>query len=124
MKKHIALVTGLSVFCMASPWNLLAANAGKTGNLDEFLARHPKAKERIMAKFDTNHNGVLDPDEKEAFKAAREEHREKMLAKFDTNGDGKLEPNEKAAAKKHLKKCGKKHQGQDQTSTSSSTQVQ
>ena len=66
----------------------------------------------MLEKFDTNHNGVLDPDEKEALKAAREKHREKMLAKFDTNGDGKLEPDEKAAAKEQSKKFHKKHQGQ------------
>lgn len=58
-----------------------------------------KIKERILAKFDANHNGVLDPDEKAAAQQFRKERREKMLARFDKNGDGQLDADELAAAK-------------------------
>lgn len=117
MKKHIVLITGLSLLCVASPLSLRAedSTAGIGGNADAFLARHPKLKERVLERFDTNNNGVLDPDERAALKAARQERREKMLAKFDTNGDGKLEPNEKADAREKLKKFRQKRQGQAQT---------
>ncbi|HEY1817049.1 MAG TPA: EF-hand domain-containing protein [Kofleriaceae bacterium] len=56
---------------------------------------------RMLAKYDTNNDGKLEPNERAAMradmKAKREARHDKMLAKWDANGDGKLEPNERAA---------------------------
>jgi Ca2+-binding EF-hand superfamily protein len=53
----------------------------------------------FMAKFDTNGDGVLEPNERAAMRAAiQAKHAAKkaeMLAKYDTNRDGILEPNER-----------------------------
>jgi hypothetical protein len=58
-------------------------------------------RQRMLAKYDTNNDGKLEPNERAAMradmKAKREARRDKMLAKWDANGDGKLEPNELAA---------------------------
>ena len=48
----------------------------------------------VLQKYDTNHDGVLEPNERAAMRADRKARR---LAEFDTNHDGKLEPNERAA---------------------------
>jgi Ca2+-binding EF-hand superfamily protein len=60
-------------------------------------------KAALLAKYDVNHNGVLDPEEKEAAKkdweARRAEHQAKMLEKYDTNHNGKIDPEEQAAIK-------------------------
>jgi Ca2+-binding EF-hand superfamily protein len=57
----------------------------------------------LLEKYDANHNGVLDPEEKEAAKkdweARRAEHQAKMLEKYDTNHNGKIDPEEQAAIK-------------------------
>src|SRR5215470_9132680 len=63
-------------------------------------------KAEMLQKYDTNHDGKLDANErqamKEAFRAKREQRRAEMLARFDTNKDGKLEPEERAAMMKTL----------------------
>ncbi len=60
-------------------------------------------KAKCLEKFDTNKDGQLDDQEKEAMKAAREarraEHRAKFMEKFDTNKDGQLDEQEKEAVK-------------------------
>jgi hypothetical protein len=56
-------------------------------------------KARKLAKFDSNHDGVLEPNEKAAMQAKQQKHKQKQLQKFDANHDGVLEPDEKAAAK-------------------------
>lgn len=45
------------------------------GDVNEFLDKHPKLKDKVLAKFDTNHNGKLDGDEVKAFEDWRKEHR-------------------------------------------------
>jgi hypothetical protein len=77
MKKNILLFTTLAFCLMAAPIGLRAEDGDKTGKRDinQFLDNHPKLKEKILAKFDTNHNGKLDGDEIEAFKKWRKEHR-------------------------------------------------
>jgi EF hand len=58
--------------------------------------RHAHArKAHLMQRFDTNGNGVLDPDEKAAVKQARAE----MVRRFDTNGDGRLDRTERRTAR-------------------------
>ena len=51
----------------------------------------------MLEKFDTNHNGTIDPEEREAMKAQREARRAEMLKKYDTDGDGKLSDTEREA---------------------------
>jgi hypothetical protein len=51
----------------------------------------------VFARYDTNGNGKLDPDEIEAIKKAFDTDPD--LKKYDTNGDGKLDDNEIAAIK-------------------------
>lgn len=62
-----------------------------------------KHGQQILDRFDANHDGVLDDEERaralEEFKARRQE----MLKKFDTDGDGKLSPEERAAAREAMK---------------------
>ena len=60
---------------------------------------HPRLHERILEKFDTNKNGVLDPDEKAAAQAARQQRIEKLKEKADTNGDGTVDDAERAAVR-------------------------
>ena len=61
----------------------------------------------MLERFDANHNGVLDPEEKQAaraeFKAKREqageERHAQVLAKFDANHNGTIDPEEREAMK-------------------------
>lgn len=57
----------------------------------------------FLAKYDTNHDGVLSPAEilamKAAIKAEMEARRAEFIAKYDTNGDGVLDAAEREAAK-------------------------
>ena len=58
---------------------------------------------QLLEKFDANHNGVLDPEEKAAAKAEWESHRKereaKMLERFDANHNGTIDPEEREAMK-------------------------
>ena len=56
----------------------------------------------VFARYDMNHNGVLDPEEKEAIRKAFATDPD--LKQYDTNGDGQLDENEIAA----IKPLGKK----------------
>ncbi len=60
-------------------------------------------KAALLEKYDANHNGVLDPEEKEAarkdWEARRAAHQAKMLEKYDTNHNGTIDPEERAAIK-------------------------
>lgn len=81
-----------------------SAFAGPNGS----KASHPH-KQQILQKYDSNSDGVLDANEKAAFKADRakfkQAHKAKraqkraaMLQQFDANKNGVLEPAEKQAA--------------------------
>ena len=65
--------------------------------------RHHFDEKALLEKYDANHNGVLDPEEKEAAKkdweARRAAHQAKMLERYDTNHNGKIDPEERAAIK-------------------------
>lgn len=69
----------------------------------------------FMEKFDTNKDGKIDEQEKEAIKAAfaarKAEFEKKILEKYDTNKDGQLDEQEKAAAKADFMKhhAGRPH---------------
>jgi len=66
---------------------------------------------RVLEKFDTDGDGKLSPEERQAALEAAppevrqriEEHRQKMLEKFDADGDGQLNDAERAAAREALK---------------------
>ena len=57
----------------------------------------PKA--RFFAKYDTNHNGVIDPGEKAAIRKDYAADPDGDLKRFDKNKDGKLDDEEIAAIK-------------------------
>jgi Ca2+-binding EF-hand superfamily protein len=81
MKKPTAL---LATLALLAPAALFAAKADG-----------PKAK--LLAQYDTNHNGKLDPDEVEVLRQAFAAEPKGDLARFDTNHDGKLSDEEIAA---------------------------
>jgi len=64
-------------------------------------AKREDFRDKMLARYDANGNGVLDADEKAKmradFQAKRQERKAEMLARFDTNKDGVLDPTEKAA---------------------------
>ena len=60
----------------------------------------------VLAKYDANKNGQLDPDEKAAFERDREARREEFIKKFDTDGDGTLSEAEKEAAREQFPRMG------------------
>lgn len=101
MNQRIALVAGLSLSLIAAPWASRAGDTpeispaptpaaspapsatkgAKNHDVNRFLDNHPKLKAKALAKFDTNHNGMLDGDEITAFRQWRKEHREEIKRK-------------------------------------------
>jgi hypothetical protein len=89
---------------LTKKWNLaIALCASLFGGVAAAQGVAPDAsvpvKGPFMAKFDTNGDGVLEPNERAAMRAAiqakREQKKQEMLAKYDLNHDGVLEPNER-----------------------------
>lgn len=80
-------------------------------------AKHPKAREEMLKRFDANGDGKLDETERAAARAAHpkagKKAEQRLLERFDANKDGKLDETEMAAAKKwreeHAGKAGKKN---------------
>ena len=56
----------------------------------------------MLEKFDTDGDGKLSQEERDAAKAAKKERRAAFIEKHDTNGDGELDKEEKAAAKEAI----------------------
>lgn len=52
----------------------------------------PKA---VLEKYDTNKNGVLDPEERAKYESDRPLRKAEKMKKYDKNGDGKLDEDEK-----------------------------
>jgi hypothetical protein len=71
-------------------------------------------KARMLERFDANKDGVLDPEEKAAAKAAFEQRRAEFVKRFDTNGDGKLDDTEREAARKEFRGRGHRDPGDRQ----------
>jgi hypothetical protein len=67
-----------------------------------------KLPPELMEKIDTDKDGKISPEEREAAKKMREgmmgKHRKEMLEKFDKDGDGKLNDEEEAAMREERKK--------------------
>lgn len=53
----------------------------------EFQAKRAAHRAKMLAEFDTNKDGKLEPEERAAMKKARAE---KLFARLDTNGDGQI----------------------------------
>lgn len=87
----------VALLLSASLLTLPVLNAQETGKNQAVPDRKAKNEARMLAKFDANHNGVLDPDERAAMEKFKAERKAQRLAKYDKNGDGKLEKSEKAA---------------------------
>ena len=58
---------------------------------------------RFLKIFDLDNNGVLDPEERQAAKAALKLKREDFIAKWDTDGDGKLSREEIAKIRAEIR---------------------
>ena len=56
-------------------------------------------KAKLIAKYDTNKNGVIDADEKEALRKDFAKDKDGELKALDKNADGKLDDDEIAAIK-------------------------
>ena len=97
MLTKLKLALALTATLAAGAAGFAAANTGSATDDASTGGWHQK----MLEKYDTNHNGVLDPDERAQMhadlKAKHEAHYQKMLAKYDVNHDGKLEPNERKA---------------------------
>ena len=86
MNKTCLLALALGVFSLTFPTATFAARADG-----------PKAK--FFAKYDKNHNGVIDEDEKDAIRKDYAAEPNGDLKRFDKNNDGKLDDEEIAAIK-------------------------
>src|SRR5262249_60680302 len=64
---------------------------------------HHRNRQALLDKYDVNHNGVLDPEEKEAarkdWEARKAQRQARLLEKDDANHNGVLDPEEKEAIK-------------------------
>jgi hypothetical protein len=105
MKKSLFFIAALALGALATAPRAQAAKADG-----------PKA--RIMAKYDLNHNGILDPDEIAAIRKDFAADPNGELKRFDKDHDGKLSDAEIAAmvpgsGKKGGQKGGKKAAADD-----------
>jgi Ca2+-binding EF-hand superfamily protein len=86
MKKVCIITLSLCLFGLVTSSTAFAAKADG-----------PKAK--FFAKYDKNHNGVIDEDEKDAIRKDYAANPDGDLKRFDKNRDGKLDDAEIAAIK-------------------------
>jgi hypothetical protein len=125
---------GLALVCAAAAVAATGSTAearGHEASTQAKAAMRAQVMQRLLAKFDANHNGKLDPEERAAAQAALQGHdggdaagplaggdkegdkaanraelgkklKEEMLKKFDANGNGKLDPEEREAARKAM----------------------
>lgn len=81
---------------------LMAAGLTLLGWMTSSTAMAAKAdgpKAKFFAKYDKNHNGVIDADEKDAIRKDYAAKPDGELKRFDKNKDGKLDDEEIAAIK-------------------------
>ena len=67
--------------------------------------RVPPGIKQLIEKFDTDGDGKLSDEEKEA---AREARKAEFLKKFDKDGDGELSPEERKAAGEAMRNRGRR----------------
>jgi len=74
--------------------------------------------ERLLERFDANHDGRLDADERAAAERAIDEHRQsrerrwrEQRERFDVNGDGQLDETERAALRTWMRENGRGPRG-------------
>ena len=100
MKKTIA---ALVVATAAAGFTVARADQGEDNGFGGRHGRRGPSQALLLEKYDANHDGVLDPEEKAAAKADWEAHRKereaKMLERFDTNHNGTIDPEEREAMK-------------------------
>ncbi len=109
MKQNLCLAACLG--CVLSVTSLqaqtpVAPTAPVTPSASDAAARKTKVHEHMLRKYDVNHDGQLDANERAAMKADRAAR----LKQYDTNGDGKLDSGERAkmrADRKALKRAAK-----------------
>lgn len=70
--------------------------ATRTEPGEKQTAREHQPSAKKLEKYDTNKNGVIDPEERIAMKKDKLARHEERLKKYDKNGDGKLDDTEKA----------------------------
>jgi Ca2+-binding EF-hand superfamily protein len=90
-------------FVLLSLAGSTAAFAHEPGNVSDDPACVEKRagfRDKKLARFDTNHDGVLDEKERAAMRASWKERREERVARFDANHDGVLDDNERAAMRR------------------------
>ena len=93
MKTIYPLALSLFLLVLAAPSSALAAKAdGK--------------KAKLIAKYDANKNGKLDPDEREALRKDFAKDKDGELKAYDTNTDGKLDDKEVDAIQPGASKDG------------------
>ena len=100
----LLVCAGMSVSAFAG--DDAVSNAGAGG-------KHGKHHEKLLAKFDANHDGTLDESERATARAAlaarlKEKHPE-LLAKIDTNNDGLISQEEMKAGRELLKAAHAEH---------------
>ena len=110
MSRHLISIGLAGVVMLSAGWARAEGANGAKGN----AAGKAVVRQELLAKYDKNGNGKLDPDELAAAKADMAKKREKaakgakgltaeaVLKKYDTNGDGKLDAAELSAMIKDL----------------------
>ena len=93
MKTILLTTTVLAAFAISATANPKGPRPHRPGG-------PPKA---FLEKFDTDGDGKLSEQEREAAKAAMEEKRDAFIAKYDKDGDGKLNEEERKAAREEWK---------------------
>ena len=93
MKTMLLTTTVLAAFA-------ITATANPKGPRPHRPDGPPKA---LIEKFDTDGDGKLSEQEREAAKAAMGEKRDAFIAKYDKDGDGKLNEEERKAAREEWK---------------------
>lgn len=117
MKKHSVFLGFLTATLFAAPVFAQAdAPAASATPAPAAEARSRPNREKILQRFDINHDGQLDKSERQAARAEWQKHHhrhgkhsaraklhQKLLKRFDTDHDGKLSKEERAEARKVAK---------------------
>src|SRR6266508_122966 len=94
----------VAVMLVASPAALVSWSQAADSPAADLPANGSKppeltARQKLMAQFDLDKNGKLEPAEREAYLKYLEDERKKFIEQFDKNGDGVLDEEERKAAR-------------------------